>query len=123
MRQAQRRELFSRIAAVRILRWALRELATIRRPIRAAKRKRREVLVGGRRTPVVDIHAHVRVPEAWELVKDRIGREGRAGDVHWQIRIIRPTSNNDVEKHLADLDEMGIDVQAVVDQSVLVLGG
>ncbi len=29
----------------------------------------------------MDIHAHVRVPEAWDLVKDRIGREGRAGDV------------------------------------------
>ena len=38
-------------------------------------------MVGGRRAPVVDIHAHVRVPEAWDLVKDRIVREGRPGDV------------------------------------------
>ena len=49
-------------------------------PHPAAKRKRREVFVGGHRVKVVDIHAHVRVPEAWDLVKDRIGREGRAGD-------------------------------------------
>src|SRR5690242_16154250 len=47
----------------------------------AIGRKRREVLVGGRRAKVIDVHAHVRVPEAWDLVKDRIAREGRAGDV------------------------------------------
>jgi aminocarboxymuconate-semialdehyde decarboxylase len=78
-----------------------------------ANRKRREVIVGGRRTAVVDIHAHARVPEAWDLVKDRIGREGRAGDVT-QANPDNPANiHNDVEKHLADLDEMGIDVQAL----------
>jgi aminocarboxymuconate-semialdehyde decarboxylase len=78
-----------------------------------ANRKRREVVVGGLRVKVVDIHAHVRVPEAWDLVKERIGREGRAGD----MQLANPDSpaniHNDVEKRLADLDEMGIDVQAV----------
>jgi len=78
-----------------------------------ANRKRREVVVGGRRTPVVDIHAHVRVPEAWDLVKDRIVRDGRPGDV----QLARPDGpaniHNDVERRLGDLDEMGIDVQAV----------
>jgi aminocarboxymuconate-semialdehyde decarboxylase len=78
-----------------------------------AKRKRREVMVAGHRTAVVDIHAHVRVPEAWELVKDRIGREGRAGDVALATLENPANLNNDVEKHLADLDEMGIDVQAL----------
>ena len=78
-----------------------------------ASRKRREVVVGGRRTAVVDIHAHVRVPEAWDLVKDRIGREGRAGDLA-QASPDNPSNiRNDVEKHLADLDEMGIDLQAL----------
>jgi aminocarboxymuconate-semialdehyde decarboxylase len=76
-------------------------------------RKRREVVVAGRRTPVIDLHAHVRVPEAWQLVKDRIGREGRAGD----IALAKPDGaaniENDVETRLADLDEMGIDVQAL----------
>jgi aminocarboxymuconate-semialdehyde decarboxylase len=78
-----------------------------------ANRKRRDVLVNGRRVKVVDIHAHVRVPEAWDLVKDRIGREGRAGDVQLGNPDGPANIRNDVEKRLADLDEMGIDVQAV----------
>ncbi len=78
-----------------------------------AGRKRREVVVGGHRTAVVDIHAHVRVPEAWDLVKDRINREGRAGDVTLANPEGPANIHNDVEKRLADLDEMGIDVQAV----------
>ncbi len=81
------------------------------RPV--ANGKRREIIVGGRRTAVVDIHAHVRVPEAWDLVKDRIGREGRAGDVALANPDNPANIHNDIEKHLADLDEMGIDVQAV----------
>src|SRR3984957_20042001 len=78
-----------------------------------ANRKRRDVLVNGQRVKVVDIHAHVRVPEAWDLVKDRIGREGRAGDVQLANPDGPANIRNDVEKRLADLDEMGIDVQAV----------
>jgi aminocarboxymuconate-semialdehyde decarboxylase len=79
----------------------------------AANRKRREIVIGGQRVKVVDVHAHVRVPEAWDLVKDRIGREGRAGDVA-QAKPEGPSNiHNDVEAHLADLDEMGIDVQAL----------
>jgi aminocarboxymuconate-semialdehyde decarboxylase len=78
-----------------------------------ASPKRREVIVGGRRTPVIDVHAHVRVPEAWELVKDRIAREGRPGD----LTLAKPEGaaniDSDVEKRIADLDEMGIDVQVV----------
>src|SRR5579864_3647396 len=82
-------------------------------PPPVAKRKPREVVVGGRRVKVVDIHAHVRVPEAWDLVKDRIGLEGRAGDLA-QAKPEGPSNiHNDVEAHLADLDEMGIDVQAL----------
>ena len=61
----------------------------------------------------MDIHAHVRVPEAWELVKDRIGREGRPGDVALAKPEGAANIDNDVEKRIADLDEMGIDVQAV----------
>jgi aminocarboxymuconate-semialdehyde decarboxylase len=76
-------------------------------------RKRREVSVANRRVKVIDVHAHVRVPEAWDLVKDRIGREGRTGDA------AQATPNNagnihmDVEKRLADMDEMGVDMQVV----------
>jgi aminocarboxymuconate-semialdehyde decarboxylase len=75
--------------------------------------KHREVVVGGRKTAVVDIHAHVRVPEAWDLVKDRIAREGRTGDVALAKPEGAANIDNDVEKRIADLDEMGINVQAV----------
>lgn len=70
-------------------------------------------MIGGRRTPVVDIHAHVRVPEAWDLVKDRIEKEGRPGDVALAKPQGAANMNNDVGKRIADLDDMGIDVQAV----------
>ena len=78
----------------------------------AAGSKRREVAINGHRVVVVDVHSHVRVPEAWELVKDRIAREGRPGD----MQQANPDSLGNilnVKKRLADLDEMGIDVQAV----------
>jgi aminocarboxymuconate-semialdehyde decarboxylase len=70
-------------------------------------------MVGGRRVKVIDIHAHVRVPEAWDLVKDRIEREGRPGDVTLANPANPANLRNDVEAHLADLDEMGIDLQAL----------
>src|SRR6266851_7682461 len=78
-----------------------------------ANRKRREIVVGGQRAKVVDVHAHVRVSEAWDLVKDRIRSEGRPGDLTLANPDNPANIHNDVEKHLADLDEMGIDVQAV----------
>ena len=79
----------------------------------AANRKRREVMVGGQRVKVIDIHAHVRVPETWELVKDRIVREGRPGDVAMANPDNPANTRNGAEKRIADLDEMGIDVQAL----------
>ena len=78
-----------------------------------AGRKRRDLVLGGKRATVVDIHAHVRVPEAWDLVKDRIGREGHAGDVQLANPEGPANIRNEVEKRIADLDEMGIDIQAV----------
>ena len=53
------------------------------------------------------------MPEAWNLIKDRIWREGRAGDVQLANPPGPTNIYNEVEKHLADLDEMGIDVQTV----------
>ena len=79
----------------------------------AGSRKHKEVSIRGKRVPVIDVHAHVRVPEAWELVKDRISREA----THFDVQQADPNStaniHNDVEKRIADLDEMGVDVQAV----------
>ncbi|MBZ5642689.1 MAG: amidohydrolase family protein [Acidobacteriia bacterium] len=79
----------------------------------AGGRKHRDISLNGRRVPVIDIHAHVRVPEAWELAKDRIAREGRPGDVAGGSPDNPANIRNDVRKRIADLDEMGIDVQAV----------
>ncbi len=78
----------------------------------AAGSKRRVLTINGKRVTVIDVHSHVRVPEAWELVKDRIGREGRYGDMA-QANPDNLGNIHNVEKRLADLDEMGIDVQAV----------
>jgi aminocarboxymuconate-semialdehyde decarboxylase len=80
---------------------------------RGVNRERREVSVNGQRVKVIDIHAHVRVPEAWDLVKDRIAREGRSGDVQLANPEGPANIHNDVEKRIADLNEMGIDMQAV----------
>jgi aminocarboxymuconate-semialdehyde decarboxylase len=74
--------------------------------------QRRQVTINGQRVVVVDVHSHVRVPEAWELVKDRISREGHYGDMA-QANPNNLGNINNVNKRLADLDEMGIDVQAV----------
>src|SRR5438309_601878 len=78
----------------------------------AAGSKRGKVVINGRRVTVVDVHSHVRVPEAWELVKDRIGREGRYGDMA-QANPDNLGNIRNVDRRLADLDAMGIDVQAV----------
>jgi aminocarboxymuconate-semialdehyde decarboxylase len=74
--------------------------------------KRGKVIINGRRVMVVDVHSHVRVPEAWDLVKERIGREGRYGDMA-QANPDNLGNIRNVDKRLADLDAMGIDVQAV----------
>src|SRR5580704_12933304 len=74
--------------------------------------KHAPIIINGRRVVVVDVHSHVRVPEAWELVKDRIGREGHYGDAA-QANPDNLGNIRNVDKRLADLDVMGIDVQAV----------
>jgi aminocarboxymuconate-semialdehyde decarboxylase len=99
-----------RCCAESALGFALRRQQSAAQP--AAGSKRREVAINGHRVVVVDVHSHVRVPEAWELVKDRIGREGRPGDTQ-QANPDSLGNILNVNKRLADLDEMGIDVQAV----------
>jgi len=74
--------------------------------------RRAPVIINGRRVPVIDVHSHVRVPEAWDLVKDRIARDGHYGDMA-QANPDNLGNIRNVEKRLADLDAMGIDVQAV----------
>jgi aminocarboxymuconate-semialdehyde decarboxylase len=74
--------------------------------------RRAPVIVNGQRVPILDVHSHVRVPEAWDLVKDRIARDGHYGDMA-QANPDNVGNIRNVEKRLADLDAMGIDVQAV----------
>jgi predicted TIM-barrel fold metal-dependent hydrolase len=74
--------------------------------------KRAPVMINGQRVPIIDVHSHVRVPEAWDLVKDRIARDGHYGDMA-QANPDNLGNIRNVEKRLADLDVMGIDVQAV----------
>ena len=90
--------------------FALRRQQSPARP--SVGSKRAPVTINGQRVPVVDVHSHVRVPEAWELVKDRIAREGHHGDAQ-QANPDSLGNILNVNKRLADLDEMGIDVQAV----------
>ena len=69
--------------------------------------KRREVMVGNRRVKTVDVHSHVIVPEATDLLKGT-PLEGRNG--------ISPGNYDQADMGLARLQEMdkeGIDVQAV----------
>jgi aminocarboxymuconate-semialdehyde decarboxylase len=67
--------------------------------------KRREVMVGGRRVRVVDIHAHVVVPDVWQVVKDT----KLAANVNAQ------SAGNTVvgPERLRAIDERGIDVQVL----------
>ena len=76
--------------------------------------KRRQVVVGGRRVRTVDVHCHVTIPDAWELIQD----DPQAINV--QIGQTDPNSPKgpqldprNVKKRLAEMDEQGIDVQAV----------
>ena len=84
---------------------------------RARGEVRREVRIGGRRVLTIDIHAHVGVPEVWDLIKDGIRREGSTGDLQQGLQLENPatlTSNiHSVDARLADMDAMGIDMQAV----------
>ena len=61
---------------------------------------RRQVTIGGRRVRVVDVHAHVTVPEVVPLVKGT-ANESNAG--------ARPLAAD----HIALLDKHGIDIQAL----------
>src|SRR5690348_8994649 len=66
----------------------------------AAAQTRREVLVGGKRVKVVDIHAHATFPEGADLVKDGpLARFARG-------RALGPD-------RIQELDKRGIDVQVI----------
>jgi aminocarboxymuconate-semialdehyde decarboxylase len=71
-----------------------------------AQARRREVVVSGRRTKVVDVHAHCAVPEAMALMGLKLGAPGTN---------LPPLLHmaTQVSERLRAMDEQGIDVEAL----------
>jgi aminocarboxymuconate-semialdehyde decarboxylase len=84
----------------------------------APRRKRRETVVGGRRVTTMDLHCHlVRLPDIWKVIP-----KGQAVPPYLEedantyrnhpIPLFNPRGP-EVDQRLADMDEMGIDVQVL----------
>jgi aminocarboxymuconate-semialdehyde decarboxylase len=79
--------------------------------------KRRDVLVGGTRVSTIDLHCHIGVTDIWkviprnQVVPDYLEEQARTFRSQ-PVPVFNPRGP-DVDKRLADMDEMGIDVQAV----------
>ncbi len=66
--------------------------------------------MGGRRIRTVDVHAHIRVTEVWDLVKNT----DQAKTLERLLAVPDPKLDaHSVEARLADMDKAGVDVQAV----------
>jgi aminocarboxymuconate-semialdehyde decarboxylase len=74
----------------------------------APGRARREARIGGRRITVVDVHAHVFVPEVWEVVKDSPLAAAARNNLTGAIAL-GPGMNARLEY----MDREGIDYQAI----------
>ena len=72
--------------------------------------KRRQVTVRGRRVRTVDVHAHIRITEVWSLVKDT--DHGKGLERLLAVPDAKLDSHS-VDARLADMDQAGVDVQAV----------
>ena len=74
--------------------------------------ERRQVMVGGKKMLTVDMHAHSYVHDVWPLIKDH-------EDLSYLMSVVNtpPLKNkldiNNVDFRLQQMDEQGIDVQAV----------
>ncbi|HEX4932730.1 MAG TPA: amidohydrolase family protein, partial [Gemmatimonadaceae bacterium] len=74
----------------------------------AASGGRRQVALGGRRVTVVDVHAHVFVPEVWDLVKDTSLAASARNNLTGAIALGPGTA-----ARLQYMDREGIDYQAI----------
>ena len=74
-----------------------------------AAAKRREIFINGRRIKTVDVHSHIALPEAAEVVKGTPLEKYAAGGQ------TRPGTNPNSlgPERLQTMDEMGVDVQVV----------
>ena len=81
----------------------------------APRGKRREVTVGGRRVKVIDLHCHINVPEIWEVIQDHpvAPLEQEAQDNYLKHGMSMGGSGHDLDARLADMDQMGFDVQVI----------
>jgi aminocarboxymuconate-semialdehyde decarboxylase len=72
-------------------------------------RKRREVMVGGRRVRTIDVHSHCYSPEVWELVKhhEKSNPLADAGETSRLLNL------QNLQGRLAQMDERGIDMAAL----------
>ena len=68
-----------------------------------AQGARRLVTVGGKRTKVIDVHAHCSVPAAMDLVGLKVGGQNRAD-------LVIPAT---LDQRLAAMDSQGIDMEAL----------
>ena len=83
----------------------LEAVAAARVPQSAASGGRKQIMVGGKRAKVIDIHAHCVVPEVAEVVKDT-PLEKRAGGPRGPQFLLGP-------KRIEALDARGIDMQVL----------
>lgn len=75
------------------------------------KAKSREVVVAGRRVKTIDIHCHCFVPEIWELMKNF--KEAQPLKQFVDGPQAPKLNVNTLEFRLQQMDEWGIDIQAV----------
>lgn len=78
-----------------------------------SRRNRRPVVVGGRRVLTVDIHCHCTIPAAWDLIQDEQAQNLQIGQRDPNSPKGPQLDPRNVKDRLADMDEQGIDVQAV----------
>ncbi len=69
-----------------------------------AQARRREVVVNGRRVKTVDVHAHCAVPQALELMNQKLGGRALRTDLDMAT---------EAALRLRTMDEQGIDVEAL----------
>jgi aminocarboxymuconate-semialdehyde decarboxylase len=82
--------------------WAMAQPAS--GPIRAP------ITIGGRRVRTIDMHAHLLVPEVWDLIE---GYERAESDIGAFIRSPMAPRLQSIEQRLETMDRTGIDIQAL----------
>lgn len=108
----KRRQFLKQSASVAGISFVGCGLGTVSACAEQAHGARREVSIGGKRITTVDIHCHSYVHEVWPLIEDH-------GDLSYLVSVTdNPILKNkidlaNVDYRLEQMDEQGIDVQAV----------